>query len=118
MKKLLLVLVTLFFISMPLVAFADSPLDLQADANADAKKHNEEGISHYNQGHYDVALQHFEASEKAQRTGEAYFNEALAYDKMGKHGKATMHFKEAKTLANGNSKIMDSAILKKHLKRH
>jgi len=105
MKKLFLVLTALFFISAPLAAFAESPLDLPADAKAEAKKHNQEGVSHYNQGHPDVALKHFEASEEIQRTGEVYFNEALVYNKLGKHGKATMHYKEAKTLANGNSKI-------------
>jgi Flp pilus assembly protein TadD len=118
MKNLFLVLVALFFISTPLAAFAESPLDLPMDAQADAKKHNQEGISHYDQGHFDVALKHFEASEKIQRTGEAYFNEALAYDKLGKHGKATLHFKEAQTLAKGNSKISESDILKGHLKKH
>jgi len=118
MKKLILVLAALFFISAPLTAFAESPLALPADAKAEAKKHNQEGISHYNQGHPDVALKHFEASEKIQRTGEVYFNEALAYNKLGKHGKATMHFKEAKTLANGNSKILDSEVMKSLLNKH
>ena len=118
MKKIFLVLAVLFFLSTPLAAFADSPLDLQADANAEAIKHNQEGISHYNKGHFDVAAKHFEASEEIQRTGEAYFNVALSYNKLGKHGKAKIHFKEANTLANGNSKITDSEAMKKHLKTH
>jgi len=118
MKKLFLVLSALFFISAPVAAFAELPLDLSKDANVEAQKHNQEGISHYNKGHFDVALKHFEASEKIQRSGEVYFNEALAYDKLGKHGKAAMHFNEAKTLANGNSRILDSEILKAHLKKH
>ncbi len=101
MKKLIVVLITLFFVSTPLIAFAESPLELPFDAKAEAKKHNQE----FNQGHFDVALKHFDASEDIQRTGEIYFNEALAYDKLGKHGKAKIHFKEAKILANGNSKI-------------
>ena len=118
MKKLFLVLSALFFIAAPLTAFAESPMELPADAKAEAQKHNQEGISHYNLGHPEVALKHFEASEKIQRTGEVYFNEALVYDKLGKHGKATMHFKEAKTLANGNSKILNSEVMKAHLKKH
>lgn len=118
MKKLILVLSALFFIAAPLTAFAELPLGLSADAMADAQKHNQEGINHYGKGHFDIALKHFEASEKIQRTGEVYFNEALAYDKLGKHGKAAMHFKEAQTLANGNSKILNSEILKSHLKKH
>jgi len=118
MKKLFPVLAVLFFIFAPLAAFAESPLNLPADAKAEAKKHNQEGISHYNQGHPEVALKHFDASEEIQRTAEVYFNEALAYDKLGKHGKARIHFKEAKTLANGNSKIMDSQLLKSLIKKH
>lgn len=118
MKKVFLVLTALFFISAPLTAFAEAPLDLSASAKAEAKKHNQEGISQYNQGHSGVAIKHFEASEKIQRTAEVYFNEALAYDKLGQHGKATMHFKEAKTLANGNSKILNSEVMKSHLKKH
>jgi len=118
MKKLLLVLTTLFFVSTPLVAFAESPLELQFNAKTEAKKHNQEGIHYFNQGHFDESLKHFDASEDIQRTGEVYFNEALAYDKLGKHGKATIHFKEAKTLAKGNPKILNSEILKLHLKKH
>lgn len=118
MKKSILVLTALFFISAPLAAFAESPLSLPAHAKAEAKKHNQEGISHYNQGHPEVALKHFDASEDIQRTGEVYFNEALVYSKLGKHGKATMHFKEAKILANGNAKILNSEVMTSHLKKH
>jgi len=118
MKKIFLVLATLLFVSTPLFAFAEAPLSLQEDANIEAQEQNEEGILHFNQGHFDAALRHFEVSEKAQRTAEVYFNEALVFDKLGKHGQATTHFKEAKTLANGNSKILDSEILNRHLKNH
>jgi tetratricopeptide (TPR) repeat protein len=123
MKKIFLVFAVLFFISTPLVAFAESPLSLPNDAKEGAKRLNQQGISHYEQGHFDAALEQYEASERVQRvdkmiSGETYFNEALAYDKLGKHGKATIHFKEAKILSNGNSKIMNSETLKKHIKRH
>lgn len=118
MKKLFLVLSALLFIVTPLTAFAESALSLPTDAKAEAQQHNQEGVSHYNKGHFDVAVKHFEASEEIQRTGEAYYNAGLAYYKLGKHGKATMHFKEAVTLANGNSKILDSEVLKSHLKKH
>jgi len=105
MKKLILVLATLFFISAPLAAFAESPLDLPADAEKEAKHHNQKGISHYEQGHFDEALKHFEAAGEFKATGESNFNEALALDKMGRHKHATVHFQEAQTLANGNEKI-------------
>ncbi|MFQ5445226.1 MAG: hypothetical protein ACE5EK_11510 [Nitrospinales bacterium] len=42
MKKLFLVLAVLFFISAPLAAFAESPLDLSADTKAEANKPNQE----------------------------------------------------------------------------
>ena len=118
MKKIFLVLSALFFIVTPLTAFADSPLSLPADAKAEAKQHNQEGITHYNKGHFDVAAKHFETSEEILRTGDAYYNGGLAYYKLGKHGKAKMHFNEAITLANGNSKILNSDVLKSHLKKH
>jgi len=118
MKKLFLVLSALFFIAAPITAFAESPLGLPADVMAEARQHNQEGISHYNKGHFDVAVKHFEASEEIQRTGEAYFNAGLAYYKMGKHGKAKMHLNEAKTLANGNSQILNSEVMKSFLKKH
>jgi hypothetical protein len=35
---------------------------------------------------------------------------------MGKHGDATEHFKKAKELASGNSKIVDNKLLKDHVK--
>lgn len=111
MKKIFLVLTALFFISTPLVAFAESPLDLPTSANGEAKKHNQEGISHLKKGHAKKAIVHFHASEEIQRTGEVYFNEALAYYQLGKHGRARMHYNEAKTLANGNKVILNSKFI-------
>jgi tetratricopeptide (TPR) repeat protein len=111
MKKIFLVLLAMFFVSTPLTAFAESPLDLPASANEGAKKHNQDGISNLKKGHPNKAIVHFHASEEIQRTGEVYFNEALAYYQLGKHGRARMHFNEAKTLANGNEKILSSKFL-------
>ena len=39
-------------------------MKLPAGANADSNKHNEEGIDHWNQGHFDVALKHFAMASK------------------------------------------------------
>jgi Flp pilus assembly protein TadD len=117
MKKIILVLATLFLAFAPLAAFAESPLGLPAGAEADAKHHNQKGIAHYNEGHLDEALKHFEAAGEFKTTGENNFNEALTLDKMGLHKHATVHFKEAKELANGNAKILNSEILEKHLKK-
>lgn len=117
MKRVLLAFIAFTMLSLPLAVFADEgPLALPAGANADANKHNAEGISHYGQGHYDVALKHFEAASKADpKSGEVHFNEAITLDKMGKHGDATMHFKGAQKNAGGNKAILDSAILNSHL---
>jgi len=117
MKKLLIVIIALAFFLAPLTAIADEgPMKLPAGANADANKHNEEGIMHWGEGHYDVALKHFQAASKADSSlGEIHFNEAVCLDKIGDHKAATMHFKAAKKNAKGNESILNSAILNGHI---
>ena len=116
MKNLKLTLALLFFSSMAsCVSTPDSALKLPGGANVAANKHNEEGISHYNQGHYDVALKHFHmASEIDPRIGESHYNEAISLDALGRHGEATNHFFVARKYANGNPKILESLILNTH----
>lgn len=98
------------------VTLTQGPLVLPTSSNPEANMHNEEGISHYNQDHYDVALKHFQEAEKADSTiGEIHFNLGLAFDKTGDHGTATNYFQTAKDRANGNEKILKSEILIKHL---
>lgn len=102
--------------SLPQSALPEGPLSLPAGSNAGAAMHNEQGISHYNQDHYDVALKHFKEAAQADATlGEIHFNEALALDKMGDHGGAAQHFQKAKKYANGNPKILESSILNSHI---
>ncbi|SVB50689.1 uncharacterized protein METZ01_LOCUS203543, partial [marine metagenome] len=75
----------------------------------------EEGISHYKEGHFDIALKHFREAGKIQsEIGEIHFNEALALDKLGDHGDAAKHFKVAEENANGNTLILESKILLAH----
>ena len=94
----------------------EGPLALPAGSNPEANKHNEEGISHYKEGHYDVALKHFREAGKIQsEPGEVHFNEALALDKLGDHGSAAKHFKVAQQNANGNVLISESKILLAHV---
>ena len=116
MKKLSFVLALLFIASLSTMAFASDPaLTLSSGANADANKHNEEGISHYNQGHYDVALKHFSMASKIDPSaGEAHYNEALCLDALDRHGDATNHFYAARKHANGNAAILKSGILNAH----
>ena len=116
MKNLKFMIALLLFSSIAsCVSTQDSALKLPGGANAAANKHNEEGISHYNQGHYDVALKHFHmASEIDPRIGESHYNEAISLDALGRHGEATNHFFVARKYANGNPKILESVILNAH----
>ena len=99
-----------------MVSPSEGPLALPAESNPEANKHNEEGIDHWNQGHYDVALKHFNTASKIDgSSGEVHFNEAISYDKEGQHGDATKHFKVAQQNANGNTLILESKILLAHV---
>jgi len=99
-----------------MVSLPEGPLALPAGSDSEASNHNEEGILHYKEGHYDVALKHFrEASKIQSEPGEIHFNEALTLDKLGDHGSATEHFKTAQKNANGNKLILESKILLAHV---
>ena len=99
-----------------MVSLPEGPLTLSAGSDPEANSHNDEGISHYKEGHYDVALKHFREAEKIQaKLGEIHFNVALALDKMGDHASATEHFKVAQQNASGNALILGSKILLAHV---
>jgi len=117
MKKVMLVLAAICFLGLPFTSFAgEGPMSLPDGSNAGAVKHNKEGIDHWGQGHYDVALKHFQAASKADSSiAQTHFNEAICLDKLGRHGEATMHFKAAKKHAGGNKMILSSPILNGHL---
>ncbi|MFQ5779647.1 MAG: tetratricopeptide repeat protein [Nitrospiria bacterium] len=90
-----------------------SPGDM---SNKDAAAKNNEGVDHLVQGHYDVAIKHLKKALAASPDfAEAHFNMGVALDGMGKHGEATESFKKAKMLGEGNPKIVENALLKKHL---
>ncbi len=88
---------------------------LATDGAAGAEE-NAEGVNHYQQGHWEIAQEHF---NKALATNpdlpEAHYNLALALDKLGDHGEATNHFKAALDLAPEDPYIRDSEILKAHV---
>ena len=95
---------------------AEGPLTLPDGSNTEAGEHNEEGILHYKEGHYDVALKHFQAASAVDSAlAEVHYNEAIALDKLGQHGEATTHFKIAQENANGNKAILESKILLSHV---
>ena len=77
---------------------------------------NAEGVNHFQQGHWDVAQEHFNKALAANADlVEGHYNLALALDKMGNHGEATNHFKKALELAPEDPRIKDSGILKAHV---
>lgn len=118
MKRLFILFITFTLVFLPgMVLAGESPLKfpMREGSNASAHQHNEEGIDQYNQGHYDVALKHFQTASKIDPSvGEAHFNEALSLDKLGRHQEATKHFYAARKYAHGNPRIMDSGILNSH----
>ncbi|HIE41944.1 MAG TPA: tetratricopeptide repeat protein [Nitrospinaceae bacterium] len=118
MRKLISVLSVFLLIFSVAPLFADEAVlkfSMHEGSSASAHKHNEEGISHYNQGHYDVALKHFQVASSIDPTvGESHYNEALCLDKLGRHGDATNHFYAARKYARGNPAILQSGILHAH----
>ena len=118
MQKSIWMVLAAILILAPLAAFAaEGPLGfpMRDGSSNEAHKHNQEGIDHFNQGHYDVALKHFQMASKIDPSvGESHFNEALCLDKLGRHGDATNHFYAARKYAHGNSKITQSNILNSH----
>ena len=93
----------------------EGPLVLPEGSDPEANTHNGEGILHYKEGHFDVALGHFREAEKIKSgIGEIHFNVALALDKLGDHGDAAEHFKVAQDNANGNALILESKVLLAH----
>jgi Tfp pilus assembly protein PilF len=121
MKQLLSV--TVLVASMALatgLGWADmgkGAVPLKTAPGSKAEMHNNEGIEHFTQGHWDVAKKHFtEAAAADPKSAEAHYNLALTLDKAGDHKGATEHFKTAHDLGKDNHDIQDSGILKAHLK--
>ena len=116
MKNILSILAVLALFLVSATAFAEGPMKLPAGANPEAVSHNKEGIASWNKKDYKGALRHFSAASKIDgSSGEIHFNEAICYDKIGKHGVATKHFGVALKKAGGNKKLLNSPILKGHL---
>ena len=124
MKNILSILMILTFLIIPITALAgEGPMKLPLGAKPEAVKHNKEGIAGWNKAvksgdkkDYKGALMHFSAASKIDgSSGEIHFNEAICYDKIGQHGVATKHFGVALKQAGGNTKLLNSPILKGHL---
>ena len=94
----------------------ETPLLLPIAAEPSAKLHNNKGIEYFNNGKYLEALIQFtQASVADSTTGEIYFNLGLMQHLKGNQEKAKKFFKQARQFANGNKKILESTLIKKHL---
>ena len=92
------------------------PLMTGAGASASAAEHNNEGIKHYQMGHWDVANEHFQSAVRADpELAEPHYNLALALHQMGSHDEATAHFKKAAELAPSNAAITQSGVYRHHV---
>jgi len=94
----------------------ETPLLLPIAAEPSAKLHNNKGIGYFNNGKYLEALIQFtQASVADSTTGEIYFNLGLMQYLKGNQEKAKTFFQQARQFANGNKKILESILIKKHL---
>jgi Flp pilus assembly protein TadD len=92
----------------------DAPLF--APASSAARMANDEGVGHYQQGHWDVAMGHFQKAVKVDpNSAVVHYNIALTLDKMGKHEEAATSFKKALELSPNDPVIKESDVLKKHV---
>jgi tetratricopeptide (TPR) repeat protein len=93
-------------------AVPERPLRLPDGSNAEAHSLIEEGISHYNEGHYSTALKYFKDAEMIDpKSGEIHFDIALTLKYLGDYRGAVEQLKKANQFANGNPKILKSNIL-------
>jgi len=124
MKNVVSVLTIVGCLFISVSAMAADPLSLPSGSNAEALKHNEEGMVLFKDRKYEEALKHFDASEDLERTAQGYFNEGLTYDQLGKSAKARMHFQEAQRLEQEHavrqldSPISKAEVLKKYHLMH
>ena len=108
-----------FFLVMGCTQIEEDPLILRVGAEPSAKMRNDEGIKHFKAGrNYDALLQFNQANLADPTSGEIHFNLGLALWNENKKERAIKHFKQAKKLARGNPKILQSKFIKKILEEN
>lgn len=79
-----------------------------------AARRTMKGGTHAQQGHWDVAEDHFRKTLEADpKLAEAQYNLGWALGKQNEHADASAAFKKAAEMAPGNTSIAESPILKK-----
>ncbi|MGQ0809611.1 MAG: tetratricopeptide repeat protein [Nitrospiraceae bacterium] len=117
LATILLAVGLLFFTGSGWADMGKGAMPLKTAEGSKAEGHNQKGMEHFAQGHWDIAKTHFmEAAKADPQSAEVHYNVALALDKSGDHAGATEHFKKAYELGKANTEIQHSEILKKHLK--
>ena len=115
----------LMFLCGPVWSETEGPLKLpkvegSKSFDLEISQINRLAIKKYQQGLFEMAAEHFKkAVNLAQQLrdpsqGILYFNLALSLHKSGHHEKAAKQFYSARRFARGNSKILESELLKTH----
>ena len=122
---LYITIIFLIFLCGPVWSETEGPLKLpkvegSKSFDLEISQINRLAIKKYQQGLFELAAEHFKkAVNLAQQLrdpsqGILYFNLALSLHKSEHHEEAAKQFYSARRLARGNSKILDSELLKTH----
>jgi tetratricopeptide (TPR) repeat protein len=115
----------LIFLCGPVWSETEGPLKLprvegSKSFDLEISQINRFAIKKYQQGLFEIAAEHFKkAVNLAQQLrdpsqGILYFNLSLSLHELGNHEEAKKHFYSARRFARGNSKILESELLKMH----
>ena len=115
----------LIFLCSPVWSETEGPLKLprvegSKSFDLEISQINRLAIKKYQQGLFEIAAEHFKkAVNLAQQLrdpsqGILYFNLSLSLHKSGNHEESTKQFYSARRFARGNSKILESELLKMH----
>ena len=124
-NSLYITIIFLIFLCGPVWSETEGPLKLpkvegSKSFDLEISQINRLAIKKYQQGLFELAAEHFKkAVNLAQELrdpsqGILYFNLALSLHKLGHHEKAAKQFYSAGRFARGNSKILESELLKTH----